>query len=295
MKFISVIDDTPKKSSTKEAIKSIGQWTKRKLANVCTKKTLYKRLPILTWLPTYNLSFAIGDFVAGITVGLTLIPQALAYAGIAGLPTQYGLYGSFLGCFVYIIFGSCKDVAIGPTAIAALLTFQVVDGRGPEYAVLLCFLTGLVQVLMGIFGLAVSQGYFKFIGAQQIGPKGGELKPNKWQVVINKTLWLIGTARNAILVVVCGFIGYALSVNGPPPFQVIGSVPPGLPTFNVPPFGFEENNNGTVVSHTFFEMLSNMGSGIIIVPLIGLLEDVAICKAFCKLFFVSTVPDVDRT
>lgn len=91
--------------------------------------------------------------VAGITVGLTVIPQALAYANIAGLPAQYGLYSSFVGSFIYIFLGSCKDVPMGPTAIASLLTYQAIHGLGPEHAVLLCFLTGIVQLAMGLFGL----------------------------------------------------------------------------------------------------------------------------------------------
>ena len=66
---------------------------------------------------------------------------------------QYGLYGSFLGCLLYIFLGSCKDVPMGPTAITALLVYQTVSGRGAEFAVLLCFLTGIVQLLMGILGL----------------------------------------------------------------------------------------------------------------------------------------------
>lgn len=82
-----------------------------------------------------------------------MIPQSLAYSNVAGLPAEYGLYGSFLGCFVYIILGSCKDVPVGPTAIASLLTYQVVQGRGPEHAILLCFLSGLIEIVMGLFGL----------------------------------------------------------------------------------------------------------------------------------------------
>lgn len=120
---------------------------------------LYRRLPILSWLPTYDSSMAVGDLVAGITVGLTVIPQALAYANIAGLPAEYGLYSSFLGCFVYIFLGSCKDVPMGPSAISALMTYQVISGRGPEYAVLLCCLTGLVQVLMGLLKLGEKQSH----------------------------------------------------------------------------------------------------------------------------------------
>lgn len=84
--------------------------------------------------------------------GLTVIPQALAYAGIANLPAAYGLYGSFLGCFIYIFLGSCKDVPMGPTAIASLLTFQAAQGSWQK-AVLLCFLSGCVELLMGLFGL----------------------------------------------------------------------------------------------------------------------------------------------
>lgn len=66
---------------------------------------------------------------------------------------QYGLYGSFLGCLVYIFLGSCKDVPMGPTAITALLVYQSLHGHSPQFGVLLCFLTGLVQLLMGVFGL----------------------------------------------------------------------------------------------------------------------------------------------
>lgn len=83
------------------------------MKSACRKKILYKRFPILNWLPTYNTEDAVGDLVAGFTVGLTVIPQALAYAGIAQLPAAYGLYGSFLGSFIYIFLGSCKDVPVG--------------------------------------------------------------------------------------------------------------------------------------------------------------------------------------
>lgn len=93
---------------------------------------------------------------AGITVGLTVIPQAIAYAGVAGLPPQYGLYSSFMACFVYTVFGSVKDSAIGPTAIAAILTRENLHGLGPEFAVLLAFLSGCVELLMGILQLGES-------------------------------------------------------------------------------------------------------------------------------------------
>lgn len=66
---------------------------------------------------------------------------------------QYGLYSSFMACFVYTIFGSCKDSPVGPTAIAAILTRENLHGNGPPFAVLLCFLSGCVELLMGILQL----------------------------------------------------------------------------------------------------------------------------------------------
>lgn len=104
-------DDTPK--SLKERLQELPGAIKDKARSCFRKKILYKRFPILNWLPQYSTDDAVGDLVAGFTVGLTVIPQALAYAGIAGLPAAYGLYGSFLGCFVYIFLGSCKDVPMG--------------------------------------------------------------------------------------------------------------------------------------------------------------------------------------
>ena len=103
-------------------------------------------------MPEYDLSSAISDLIAGLTVGLTVIPQGIAYAVVAGLPPQYGLYSAFVGCFVYCVFGSCKDITIGPTAIMALMTSMHAK-HGPEYAVLLSFLSGLIIFLCGLLQL----------------------------------------------------------------------------------------------------------------------------------------------
>lgn len=111
---------------------------------------LRKLLSLISY--RYNSDDFIGDLVAGITVGLTVIPQALAYSNIAGLPAAYGLYGSFLGCFIYIFLGTCKDVPMGPTAICALLTYQFAQGDVLK-SILLAFLTGVVQLLMGFMKL----------------------------------------------------------------------------------------------------------------------------------------------
>lgn len=122
----------------------------------------------------------------------------------------------------------------------------------------------------------------QILGTFKIGPTepDAELKP--YQKAFNSCVWLISTARNAILVIVCGFVGYSFCLNGPPPFRVIGEVPQGLPAVQIPPFGYSEEINGTTVEHSLLDMISELGSGIIVVPLITLLENIAVCKAFGK-------------
>ncbi|XP_053154995.1 sodium-independent sulfate anion transporter [Hemicordylus capensis] len=111
-----------------------------------------KRLPVLRWLPKYSLQCLQFDLIAGLTVGLTVLPQALAYAEVAGLPVQYGLYSSFMGCFVYCLLGTSKDVTLGPTAIMSLLVSSYAF-HDPAYAVLLAFLSGCIQIAMGLLHL----------------------------------------------------------------------------------------------------------------------------------------------
>lgn len=77
----------------------------------------------------------------------------------------------------------------------------------------------------------------------------------------------------------CGAIGYVFE-NGSPaaPFKLIGEVPGGLPSFQAPPFSIDDGDN----QQTFGEMVASMGSGLIVVPLIALMENIAICKAFAN-------------
>ena len=67
----------------------------------------------LQWLPSYNTTWLTGDLIAGLTVGFVVIPQAMAYALLAGLSPEYGLYTSFVGAALYWIFGTSKDIVIG--------------------------------------------------------------------------------------------------------------------------------------------------------------------------------------
>ena len=80
--------------------------------------------PIVKWLPLYTPTKGLNDFIAGVAVGLTVIPQGLAYASIARLPAAYGLYSAFMGPFIYCVFGTSKDISLGPTAIMSAEDFR---------------------------------------------------------------------------------------------------------------------------------------------------------------------------
>ncbi|XP_063097688.1 sodium-independent sulfate anion transporter isoform X5 [Cavia porcellus] len=138
------------------SLKGLGQaWlssSSMALSACCSVSAWQKRLPVLAWLPRYSLQWLKMDFIAGLSVGLTVIPQALAYAEVAGLPPQYGLYSAFTGCFVYVFLGTSRDVTLGPTAIMSLLV-SFYTFHEPAYAVLLTFLSGCIQLAMGLLHL----------------------------------------------------------------------------------------------------------------------------------------------
>lgn len=120
---------------------------------LCSVETIKKRLPITTWLPEYTSAKLVLDMVAGITVGLTAIPQGLAYADVAGLSPEYGLYSGLMGGFVYLFLGSCKDITVGPTAIMSALISKYVAGYSADFAVLAAFMAGIFILSMGILRL----------------------------------------------------------------------------------------------------------------------------------------------
>lgn len=113
-------------------------------------------LPILEWLPDYGAGEARGDLQAGLTVGVMLIPQGMAYAVLAGMPPIYGLYASLVPLLVYPIFGSSRHLAAGVNAVSMVIVASGVGAlaapRTPEYvglAILLTALVGAVELAMG--------------------------------------------------------------------------------------------------------------------------------------------------
>ncbi len=114
--------------------------------------------PFLAWMATYNKVLLRGDLTAGITVGIMLVPQGMAYAMIAGLPPIYGLYAALAPQLVYALMGTSRQLAVGPVAMDSLLVATGVGAlrllNEEDYVAAVLFLTLLIgglQLLMGFF------------------------------------------------------------------------------------------------------------------------------------------------
>ena len=115
-------------------------------------------LPIFDWLPAYQKSDLKGDLWAGLTVGIMLVPQGMAYAMIAGLPPIFGLYAAFIPQIIYSFFGTSRQLSVAPVAMISLLIGAGVSEfaeQGSEayirLAILLALIVGLFQLLFGLF------------------------------------------------------------------------------------------------------------------------------------------------
>jgi len=121
---------------------------------------LKKIIPALEWISTYSKSDFRFDLVAGITVGVMLVPQGMAYALLAGVPPIYGLYAGIVPLFFYAILGTSRHLAIGPVAVSALLVLaglsQVAEPFSEQYlslVILTGLLIGIAQMLMSFLRL----------------------------------------------------------------------------------------------------------------------------------------------
>jgi sulfate permease, SulP family len=117
-------------------------------------------LPVLDWGRRYNGETLVADGVAALIVTVMLIPQSLAYALLAGLPPEVGLYASVAPLAAYAIFGSSRVLAVGPVAVVSLMTAAAISEHAqagsPEYlavALALAFLSGLMLLVMGLLRL----------------------------------------------------------------------------------------------------------------------------------------------
>ena len=123
---------------------------------------LYRFFPFLTWFKGYQLATFRGDALAGITVAVVLIPQAMAYALLAGLPPVYGLYAAAVTPLIGALWGSLRQLATGPIAIMSLLVLTTLtplaepgSERFVELSFLLALMVGFLYLLIGIFRLGM--------------------------------------------------------------------------------------------------------------------------------------------
>ncbi|KAI1790789.1 sulfate permease [Ganoderma leucocontextum] len=118
--------------------------------------------PIFGWITRYNFGWLYGDVIAGLTVGIVVVPQSMSYAQIATLPTQYGLYSAFVGVLIYCLFATSKDVSIGPVAVMSLTVSRIIASvnerhpdvwSGPQIATTVAFICGFIVLGIGLLRL----------------------------------------------------------------------------------------------------------------------------------------------
>ncbi|CAB3224267.1 unnamed protein product [Arctia plantaginis] len=264
----------------------------RKIPN--PRRLISGLFPILRWSRSYDVGQAAGDLIAGITIALTLIPQSMAYASLAGFEPQYGLYASFIGGFVYALMGTCPQVNIGPSALLSLLTFTYTNGTNADFAVLLCLMAGIVQLVAGFaqlgflvefVSLPVVSGFtsaaaLTIASAQIKGLLGLKFSADTFMDTWKNLFKHIGQTRmpDTLLSLSCCIVLMGLRWVSRTSTDYKGKVTPGLPTPQPPAFETIVGNR----TYTAGQMLSHLGTGLIIVPMIGILSNVAIAKAFAK-------------
>ncbi|KAL2918899.1 Sulfate permease 2 [Polyrhizophydium stewartii] len=147
-------------SQTEQLVKAVKSGARNLPHNA--GQYLSSLFPIAKWIGRYNPSWFFGDAIAGATVAILIVPQALAYARLASLPVEYGLYTSFVGTFIYCLFATSKDVTIGATAVLSLVTGQLLSTYNSDksinpvvFASGVAFLTGVFETIIGLLRLGI--------------------------------------------------------------------------------------------------------------------------------------------
>jgi SulP family sulfate permease len=186
-------------------------------------------LPILQWAPAYERRWFRPDLIAGLTVAALVVPKSLGYAGIAGVPIQHGLYAAAAGAIIYALFGTCKQIATGPSsALAAVAGGAVIaagvssDEETVALVAAITLLTGILFLLLALFKMGwISQFLSKavitgFLFGAAIEVVIGELRKltgtvaegsNAWQKLFS---WFGGLAETDPTTLVVGILSLIL-------------------------------------------------------------------------------------
>ncbi len=185
-------------------------------------------LPILRWAPHYRRSWLRPDLIAGLAVAALVVPKSLGYAGIAGVPLQYGLYAAAAGALIYALFGTSRQIATGPSSALAAVAAGAVLGTGAagDDAVMLVasitLVTGVLFLLLAVFKMgwisqflskAVITGFLFGAGVQvAIGELAGitgteATGDNSWQKL---AAWIEGLADTDPTTLTVGLVSLVL-------------------------------------------------------------------------------------
>lgn len=163
VKVIPLQHPTVSESSTSSSssINSVVSRWRGKVKRMTSIEWIEMFFPCCRWIRTYKWrEYFQVDLMAGVTVGIMLVPQSMSYAKLAGLQPIYGLYSGLVPIFVYAIFGSSRQLAIGPVALVSLLVSNVLshivdpsDELYTQLAILLALMVGILECIMGLLRL----------------------------------------------------------------------------------------------------------------------------------------------
>ncbi|PWY89202.1 sulfate permease [Aspergillus heteromorphus CBS 117.55] len=148
----------PKHDGYVETEPTAGEWLRGLVPSwLQVGHYFYSIFPFLQWIMNYNMQWFMGDLIAGVTVGAVVIPQGMAYAVLAKLPAEYGLYTSFMGVLIYWFFATSKDITIGPVAVMSTLVGTIIidtqkkhpDIPAPVIAEALAVISGAIVAFIG--------------------------------------------------------------------------------------------------------------------------------------------------
>ncbi|RAL66898.1 hypothetical protein DID88_007680 [Monilinia fructigena] len=198
--------------------------------------------PFLSWIGCYNLQWLFGDLVAGITIGAVVVPQGMAYATLAELKPQFGLYSSFMGVLVYWFFATSKDITIGPVAVMSTLVGQILakaaqtdpdvpgfNAKGPTYLVVINTLKGLPRTkLDAAIGLTA---LFLLYALRYACNYGAKKFPNH-----KRAFFFAATLRTVFVILLYTLVSWLVNMHHrkKPLFKILGKVPRGFQNAAVP-------------------------------------------------------------